>query len=171
MAEEVTAATQERDKARVNGQFGERPAHLPEQSVHLTPEPKVSAMQKALNQVPDKADALIARNPEAALALFMALGEKLREAKFKPLKLVTVRDDGEVYRGVRCPHCSTLVEEDSITAVEWTTYRTTADDLDADDGSITMRRSYDDPGVYEPLFFTTDCCDRPVSLGELREYR
>lgn len=171
MAEEVTAATRMRDGARVNGQFGEQPAHLPEQSVHLTPEPKVSAMQKALNQVPDKADALIARNPEAALALFMALGDKLRDAKFKPLKLVTVRDDGETYRGVRCPHCSTLVDEDSLAAVEWTTYRTNADDIDADGGSITIRRSYDDQGGYDPLMFVVDCCDRPVSLGELREYR
>lgn len=166
----VTDATIARDAARVSGKFGSQPAHLPEASVELV-EPKLSGMQKALAKVPGKADDLIRQNPEAALALFQALAERMSEAKFKPLRQVTVHDDGETFRGVRCPHCSTLLEADDLEALEYDTYTIVVDDLDADDGSVTVRRDHDDDSGYAPLCFKTTCCDRPVSLGDLREYR
>jgi hypothetical protein len=171
MAEQVTDATQKRDDARVNGRFGVQPAHLPEESVHLVAESKLTKREAIVASANDKAQALVKRGPEAALALFLALGESLGAAEFKPLRLVNVRDDGETYRGVRCPHCKTLIDESDLTAVDWSIYNTQVDDLDADDGSITIRRSYDDDSGYAPLYFTAECCDRPVSLGELREYR
>lgn len=137
------------------------------------PERPLSKRETIVAGAETKAGSLIEKNPEAALALFMALGRSLGEAQYKPLKLVTVRDDGETFRGVRCPHCKTLLDAEDLTAVDWSTHMTVPDDMDADDGSITIRRyvDVDDEAEHTPLSFTAGCCDRPVSLGDLRVYR
>ena len=155
-----------------NTSTGNTDADLTLADLPVTPERPLSKRESISAGAEMKAKSLIERNPEVALALFMALGKSLGEAQYKPLKLVNVRDDGETFRGVRCPHCRTLLESEDLTAVDWSTKTTAVDDMDADDSSITIRRHDSDPeSERTPLSFVTDCCDRPVSLGDLRVYR
>lgn len=124
--------------------------------------PKDAAVS-VLAQVRD----LIDKHPDLALTIREQVTEHVRNADYPALVPVQITDDGETYAGVRCPWCSTDVENaEALGALDENDRITTtgADWFDHDHQRIEF--NYDGSGQFDGLCYVCTYCDRPVSLPD-----